>query len=192
MDSSTTFATHTSRQAARLWLASVAFYAGLALVLLCGIEAVQSIGGLPRFWYNNQIVWLALGLTAMGVGFRIQTNPNPEPPLRWKPTFPGQRFHQVVIYTRPGCTLCEEAYRLLVHYRKWLPTPVEVDLDTDARLASRFGQSIPVVLFDGKIRFRGEVSELLLRRLIEGTRPVEESSVGLGWSLGNSPTSFGT
>ncbi len=68
-----------------------------------------------------------------------------------------------ILYTRSGCHLCEEARRqLLAHGVR----PIEVDVDSDQSLTERFGTCVPVVLFDGKVRFRGAVHPRLLRRLL--------------------------
>ena len=46
--------------------------------------------------------------------------------------------------------------------------PIEVvDIDEDPELVRQFGESIPVVEIDGRVRFRGSVSAELLGRLIE-------------------------
>lgn len=91
---------------------------------------------------------------------------------RWRPTYSGRRFRTVVLYTRDGCPLCDEAAELLSSYRAWLPPLTEVDIDLDPELKSRLGEEIPVVQMDGKTRFKGKINELLLRRLIEGTPPL--------------------
>ena len=90
---------------------------------------------------------------------------------KWKPTRPGRRFHLLTFYMRDGCHLCDEALELLQRYSAYLPAIHEVDVDADPASRERFNTAVPVVEIDGKIRFRGRVSELLLRRLIEGTRP---------------------
>ena len=41
-----------------------------------------------------------------------------------------------------------------------------VDVDTDPQLAARFGECVPVVTVNGKVRFRGKVNGVLLRRLL--------------------------
>jgi hypothetical protein len=45
-----------------------------------------------------------------------------------------------------------------------------VDIEADEELAGRFGQWIPVVEIDGQVRFRGQVDEVLLQRLLVGRR----------------------
>jgi glutaredoxin len=70
-----------------------------------------------------------------------------------------------LIYTRPGCHLCEEAEALL---RKHGIEPQLVDIDADPALRERYTTCVPVVVIDGKERFRGRVNEILLRRLLAG------------------------
>lgn len=69
----------------------------------------------------------------------------------------------VVLYTRKGCHLCEEADTLL---RSHGLNPKPVDIDKDDQLREKFDCCVPVVEIDGRIRFRGKVNEILLRRLI--------------------------
>ena len=70
---------------------------------------------------------------------------------------------QIVLYTRSGCHLCDVAKQTLAQHRL---RPIEVDIDADPQLVERFGQCVPVVEIDGKIRFRGRVNETLLRRIV--------------------------
>lgn len=71
--------------------------------------------------------------------------------------------HSVILYTRAGCHLCEDAEKLL---RRYGLIPKLVDIDTDPELTNRYNLTIPVVEIDGKERFRGVVNEVLLRRLL--------------------------
>jgi glutaredoxin len=77
-------------------------------------------------------------------------------------------MRDVVLYTRQGCHLCEEAKALLLRHGL---IPRELDIDADLQLQSQFTDCVPVVVLDGQIRFRGRVSEVLLRRLLEAPRP---------------------
>jgi glutaredoxin len=70
---------------------------------------------------------------------------------------------QVVVYTRSGCHLCEEAEQLLVRHGL---APELIDIDEDRALREQFTDCVPVVLIDGKERFRGRVNEVLLRRIL--------------------------
>ena len=48
-----------------------------------------------------------------------------------------------------------------------------IDIDDDPELRARFDLLVPVVECDGEIRFKGRIDETLLRRLIEGTSPIQ-------------------
>ena len=72
---------------------------------------------------------------------------------------------RVVLYTRGDCHLCDAARQVLEAEGV---TPICVDIDTDVNLRERFGDWVPVVEIDGKIRFRGHVDPVLLRRLLSG------------------------
>ncbi|MEX2111559.1 MAG: glutaredoxin family protein [Pirellulales bacterium] len=73
------------------------------------------------------------------------------------------RPSSVVLYTRQGCHLCDDAAALLA--RNGLAFD-SVDIDGDAALRQRYDECVPVVVIDGKERFRGRIDELLLRRLL--------------------------
>lgn len=80
--------------------------------------------------------------------------------------WPIRRQHKlnVLLYTRKGCHLCDEAYHLLRQHRI---RPQVKDVDEDPQLVEDYGECVPVVLIDGKVRFRGRVSTVLLRRLLK-------------------------
>lgn len=89
----------------------------------------------------------------------------------------------VVLYTREGCHLCEEAQRLLFEHGL-SPRLVDIDHDDSPIPASgassgassntttchRYDQCIPVVVIDGVERFRGRVNPVLLVRLLRAER----------------------
>lgn len=72
-------------------------------------------------------------------------------------------MHDVVVYSRQGCHLCDEAVGVLARYG--LPAR-EVDIDAQPELRERYHEWVPVVVIDGVERFRGRIDELLLRRLL--------------------------
>ena len=83
------------------------------------------------------------------------------------PTAPAPA-HSVVVYTRAGCGCCQKALGVLEPLRERLGFTLEtIDVDTDPALAAAHGNDVPVVLVDGKVRFRGLVNPVLLRRLLE-------------------------
>jgi glutaredoxin len=87
--------------------------------------------------------------------------------FRWrKPqtTSATNATREVILYTRRGCHLCDDAKDLLARYGL---TPQLIDIDGDPDLQSRFNECVPVVLIDGRESFRGRVNEVLLRRLLK-------------------------
>lgn len=120
----------------------------------------------------GRFVWSLISLiVAVGGAALIWRTDHPR--TAWRPRRGGRRFHSAVLYTRSTCPLCDEAARLLSEYSRFLPDIAEVDIDADPRLQEKFNTCVPVVEFDGRVRFRGHISEPLLRRLIEGTAPVD-------------------
>jgi glutaredoxin len=75
---------------------------------------------------------------------------------------------QVILYTRAGCHLCDDALTLL---KKHGLQPQLVDIDSDPQLREQYNVCVPVVVIDGRERFRGRVDELLLRRLLVAGQP---------------------
>lgn len=71
--------------------------------------------------------------------------------------------HQVILYSRQGCHLCDEAHEILKRHGLDI---TRIDIETDRALYQRYRNCIPVVTIDGKERFRGSVNEILLRRLL--------------------------
>ena len=74
-----------------------------------------------------------------------------------------QRLMQVIVYSRVGCHLCEEAIALLARYGL---QATEVDIDADPELRALYNTYVPVVEIDGIVRFRGRVDPVLLERLL--------------------------
>jgi glutaredoxin len=69
----------------------------------------------------------------------------------------------VTLYKREGCHLCEEAHEMLLNHGL---EPAMVDIDNDLALREKWNACVPVVEIDGKVRFRGRVDAVLLRRLL--------------------------
>jgi glutaredoxin len=152
---------------------------GLGIGVLVLIAWENSSGlpwTMPRFWYGQRTAWLGIALSFVAFGFYVMSHGPRELPVserrtRWQPTRSGSRFQTVILYTREGCPLCDEAFDLLQSYSAYLPVVREVDIDQDPSLRQQWDTWVPVVEIDGKVRFKGRVSETLLRRLIEGCSP---------------------
>lgn len=74
---------------------------------------------------------------------------------------------QIELYSRRGCHLCEEAHGLL---QSCGLSPEVIDIDTRPELLANYNTCVPVVVVDGKVRFRGRVNPMLLQRLLKSLR----------------------
>jgi glutaredoxin len=64
----------------------------------------------------------------------------------------------VVMFSRPGCGLCDEARRVILAERRCTDFEYEeVDISRDDALEIEYGIRIPVVLVDGEERFELQV-----------------------------------
>jgi c-di-GMP-related signal transduction protein len=82
---------------------------------------------------------------------------------------------EIVVYSRPGCHLCEQAIEAIVglHEAGYRFALREVDIESDELLLRRYLERIPVVEVDGV-----EASELILD---EGALRARLDTVG-AWS----------
>ena len=72
--------------------------------------------------------------------------------------------HQVLLFTRTGCHLCDDAEAILIRHGL---SPQTIDVDQSPDLREKYDTCVPVVVIDGKERFRGQVNEILLKRLLK-------------------------
>ncbi|HWE12885.1 MAG TPA: glutaredoxin family protein [Solirubrobacteraceae bacterium] len=76
---------------------------------------------------------------------------------------------EVVLYSRRGCCLCDDARDLLLRLREERPFNfAEHDIDRDERLLRVYLERIPVVMIDGEETFELFVDESELRRRLVG------------------------
>lgn len=60
----------------------------------------------------------------------------------------------VILYSRPGCHLCDEARAVIEAQRALTPFDLdEIDIEADDELVKEYGIRIPVVTIDGVERF---------------------------------------
>jgi glutaredoxin len=67
----------------------------------------------------------------------------------------NRRMHEVVVYSRKGCHLCDVVKETLTKLQgdrdfQWR----EVDIDTDPQLRQTYNDEIPVVFIDGRKAFK--------------------------------------
>jgi hypothetical protein len=70
------------------------------------------------------------------------------------------------MYTRAGCHLCEGVADQLRRAGPYAFRLEVIDVDGDPALRDRYGDWVPVVAVNGKVRFRGAVNPVLLDRLL--------------------------
>lgn len=149
--------------------------AGLCTGVLDAINLLPS--AVARWWFQSESLLILISIILLLSGLRLSWRAA-HATAGWSPARPGVRFQSVVLYTRAECGLCDEARSLLALYREHLPPLVEVDIDADPQLVKQFGTCVPVVEIDGRVRFRGRVSEVLLRRLIDRAEPIAPTQRG--------------
>lgn len=77
--------------------------------------------------------------------------------------------HSVVLYSAPGCHLCEEARRGLQLLAREIPFVFsEIDIHSDAELEKRWLLEIPVVEVNGAVTTQAPVDLDLVRRALRG------------------------
>lgn len=70
----------------------------------------------------------------------------------------------VLVYTRQGCHLCDQAADLI---RDRGVEAELIDIDLHPELQEKYTACVPVVVIDGRVRFRGRVNPVLLQRIID-------------------------
>ncbi len=76
-------------------------------------------------------------------------------------------MHAVMLYSRDGCCLCDEAREVLIGVRERHPEAFsiqELDIETDERLLRAYLERIPVVTIDGHEAFELFVDQAELER----------------------------
>jgi hypothetical protein len=142
-----------------------------AVVILTRVESLSDLPELPsRLIRRNPVLMMGFAVALILAGARLLWQVRQMQTL-WTPTRPGRRFESLVLYTKSGCMLCEEAALVLSAYSPYLPEIRKVDITQNPALQSQYRTCIPVVEIDGRKRFTGQINEVLLRRLIEGTPP---------------------
>jgi glutaredoxin len=96
--------------------------------------------------------------------------------MSWWPWGKPARRPAVVLYTREGCHLCHEVRAFLEAERAGVDFELTIlDIDLDEEQKRLYGLEVPVVSIDGRVRFRGTVNPVLLRRTLRAA--AEEKKV---------------
>ena len=76
-------------------------------------------------------------------------------------------MHKVVLYSRPGCHLCDVAREAILSQRERLGFEFsEVDIEADDELELEYGIRIPVVEVDGEEAFEVNVDAARLAEMV--------------------------
>ena len=74
---------------------------------------------------------------------------------------------KVTLYSKPDCTLCDDARDMLERVREHTPFELEeIDINGETRLLARYAERIPVVAVDGRDVFDYIVDEAELARAL--------------------------
>jgi hypothetical protein len=74
---------------------------------------------------------------------------------------------RLVLYSRPGCLLCDEMAEALAEWLVGRSCSAEVrDIDDDPEAQARYGLRIPVLLLDGREVCRGRLDTGVLDQLL--------------------------
>ena len=84
--------------------------------------------------------------------------------------------HRLVLYTRPGCHLCDVARETVLSLRPRLGFSFhEVDIEAAEELELEYGIRIPVVEIDGEEAFEVTVNPIQLEEQLTGKEPPSRS-----------------
>jgi glutaredoxin len=94
----------------------------------------------------------------------------------------GERGATVVLYTRPGCHLCEEALAGIaaLHGEGYRFELVEIDIESDELLLRRMLEKIPVVEVDGAVVSDLSLDATALRARLDTVRGADDRGDGRG------------
>ncbi|MFM7055317.1 MAG: glutaredoxin family protein [Planctomycetota bacterium] len=135
----------------------------LAVLIFCDRTGV-TVFNLPRIWFASRGIHLLLCGAMFLTAAMLLKSPVPDRLVEreGRPLFKSCR-----LLTRRECKLCDEALHTLLQFQHALPSIDVVDIDGDPQLMRQFGESIPVIEIDGRVRFRGRIDWRLLQRMIE-------------------------
>ncbi|MGI4789892.1 MAG: glutaredoxin family protein [Janthinobacterium lividum] len=79
----------------------------------------------------------------------------------------GSMTAHLLVYSKPGCHLCEEAVRVLTQIQSEIPFELEeTNIQNDPALLAEYGEQIPVGMLNGKFLFEYRVDQGYLRQLL--------------------------
>ena len=76
--------------------------------------------------------------------------------------------HQLTLYSRPDCSLCDDMETTIKKFSVDLRI---VDISNNATLETQYGQEIPVLFVDGRRIAKYRISEQELQEALSAERP---------------------
>lgn len=83
-------------------------------------------------------------------------------------------MHEVVVYSRAGCCLCDAVKETLAEMQGQAASQgadfqwSEVDIDADEELRRKYNDEVPVVMIDGRKAFQYRMTEREFLRALKG------------------------
>jgi glutaredoxin len=126
----------------------------------------------PNLTRSTFIASSLIGSFAVSGARRIQEVTTLLPSFRLTPDqscFYNKRMHDVVVYSRKGCHLCDVVKDTLAQLQgaadfQWR----ELDIDADATIRERYNDEIPVVFIDGRKAFKYHMDKDRFLRAVSG------------------------
>ena len=89
-----------------------------------------------------------------------------------------QAAPQVVLYTRAGCHLCDEAKEQLRELRQKVVFDLqEVDIDQDPALHERYNDEVPVIFIHGRKAFKYRIDPRQFLKRLQAPRAAGSESI---------------
>ena len=80
--------------------------------------------------------------------------------------------HQLTLYSRPDCHLCDDMKTTIKKISKKISVDLRiVDISNNATLETQYGQEIPVLFVDGRRIAKYRISEQELQEALSAERP---------------------
>ncbi len=132
---------------------------------VCGMPAVHSASASASFRSSSGSgCWRHVLHVGGGSTTRAMTTADPAS---------RRAFQEATLYTKPGCSPCEQALAVLEEFEDFLPEVDIVDIRHDSVARELYEKEIPVLELDGRPRLRLRITRADLTRLIAETEPLD-------------------
>lgn len=82
--------------------------------------------------------------------------------------FRNKKKISIIVYTVPGCHLCDEAITLLASFQAEYQLDIQIiDILSDPELIAKYQNDVPVALFGEKELFRHRIERVELDKILK-------------------------